>query len=131
MKSVGLISILLLVIIAGAFALFVTFLQDKELPRQVIIVAENMSFSSSAQNIEGELNPTFTFHVGEKISILFQNKDAGIRHDLVIEGLDIQTAVLSYGEFERFTISVPDKKGTYTYYCTFHKLMMIGQIVIE
>ena len=131
MKSVGLIRIILLVTMAGALALFVSLLQAKEIPREVIIVAKDMSFTVYAQDLEGKKNPTLNFKVGEKISILFRNNDPGIRHDLSIDGLGIKTSVLSYGESERFTLTVPDLQGTTIYYCTFHKLMMNGLIVIE
>ena len=131
MKNLGLISVILLVSIAGALALFVSLLQAKELPREVVIVAEDMSFTVSTQNLEGIKNPTLNFIRGEKISILFRNNDPGIRHDLIIEGLGIKTSVLSYGESECFTLTVPNKEGTNMYYCSFHKLLMNGQIVIE
>ncbi len=131
MKNLGLISVILLVSIAGALALFVSLLQAKELPREVVIVAEDMSFTVSAQNLEGIKNPTLNFIRGEKISILFRNNDPGIRHDLIIEGLGIKTSILSYGESERIILRVPDNVGTRSYYCTFHKLMLIGLIVIE
>ena len=131
MKNLGLISVILLVSIAGALALFVSLLQAKELPREVVIVAEDMSFTVSSQNLEGIKNPTLNFNSGEKISILFRNNDPGIRHDLIIEGLGIKTSILSYGESERIILTVPDNVGTKSYYCTFHKLMMKGLIVIE
>ncbi len=131
MKNLGLISVILLVSIAGAMALFVSLLQAKELPREVVIVAEDMSFTVSTQNLEGIKNPTLNFIRGEKISILFRNNDPGIRHDMIIEGLGIKTSILSYGESERIVLTVPDNVGTRSYYCTFHKLMMKGLIVIE
>lgn len=131
MKNLGLISVILLVSIAGALALFVSLLQAKELPREIVIVAEDMSFTVSSQNLEGIKNPTLNFNRGEKISILFRNNDPGIRHDLIIEGLGIKTSILSYGETERITLTVPDNVGTKSYYCTYHKLMMKGLIVIK
>ena len=131
MKNLGLISVILLISIAGAMALFVSLLQAKELPREVVIVAEDMSFTVSTQNLEGIKNPTLNFIRGEKISILFRNNDPGIRHDMIIEGLGIKTSILSYGESERIVLTVPDNVGTKSYYCTFHKLMMNGLIVIE
>ena len=131
MKNLGLISVILLVSIAGALALFVSLLQAKELPREVVIVAEDMSFTVSTQNLEGIKNPTLNFIRGEKISILFRNNDPGIRHDLIIEGLGIKSSILSYGESERIILTVPDNVGTRSYYCTFHTLMMKGLIVIE
>ncbi len=131
MKNLGLISVILLISIAGAMALFVSLLQAKELPREVVIVAEDMSFTVSTQNLEGIKNPTLNFIRGEKISILFRNNDPGIRHDMIIEGLGIKTSILSYGESERIVLTVPDNVGTRSYYCTFHKLMMNGLIVIE
>ena len=131
MKNLGLISVILLISIAGAIALFVSLLQAKELPREVVIVAEDMSFTVSTQNLEGIKNPTLNFIRGEKISILFRNNDPGIRHDMIIEGLGIKTSILSYGESERIVLTVPDNVGTKSYYCPFHKLMMNGLIVIE
>ena len=131
MKNLGLISVILLVSIAGALALFVSLLQAKELPREVVIVAEDMSFTVSTQNLEGIKNPTLNFIRGEKISILFRNDDPGIRHDLIIEGLGIKSSILSYGESERIILTVPDNVGTRSYYCAFHTLMMKGLIVIE
>ncbi len=131
MKNLGLISVILLVSITGALVLFVPLLQDRKLPREVVIVAEDMSFTVSTQNLEGIKNPTLNFIRGEKISILFRNNDPGIRHDLIIEGLGIKSSILSYGESERIILTVPDNVGTRSYYCTFHMLMMKGLIVIE
>lgn len=131
MKSGGLIRVFLLVSIAGVLALFVSFLQAKEFSREIIIVAKDMAFTVSTQNSEGEKNPTLNFNVGEKVSILFRNNDLGFRHDLIIEVLGIKTSLLAYGESERIILTVPDNEGTKSYYCTFHKLMMEGMIVIE
>jgi len=131
MKNLGLISVILLVSIVGALVLFVSLLQAKELPREVVIVAEDMSFTVSTQNVKGIKNPTLNFIRGEKISILFRNNDPGIRHDLIMESLGIKSSILSYGEAERIILTVPDNVGTRSYYCTSHMLMMKGLIVIE
>jgi len=131
MKGFGQIVLLAVLALAGILALFVPFLQAREKPREVILVARGMAFTYPSSAQQERPNPALTFKAGEGIILVFRNQDQGMLHNLRIHRLGLETPILAYGESAKLTFTVPDETGTDKYSCTLHSLIMTGRIVIE
>lgn len=91
--------------------------------------------SGSAKGLRGSgsggiVNPEYMLPIGEVQSMHFINEDRETRsqHNLNIDALNVHTRDLSY--FESQTIDfIPDKAGTFEYYCSIHPEMK-GQITV-
>lgn len=86
------------------------------------LVGENVSFDSKE----------LTAPAGEQVTITFENRDSGIRHNLRINGPSgrIATEIESgpVTQTLRFTI---DEPGTYVFLCEVHPTAMVGELVVE
>jgi len=86
------------------------------------LVGENISFDTT----------TLTAPAGQEVTITFENRDGGIRHNLQIIGpsgpiaTDIEAGPVT--QTLNFTI---DEPGTYTFLCQVHPIAMVGDLVIE
>lgn len=98
-------------------------------PREVVLVARDMVFT--APDGAGGPNPTLRLEAGERVRLVLENRDPGMKHDLVAPGLGIRTATLDFAGADRRLITVPRTPGTYDYFCSFHDRMMRGRIVVE
>jgi len=66
-------------------------------------------------------------NVPKKLVVL--NKDF-VRHDLIVDKLNINTAYLS--PEQDFTTAIASKNpGTFEYYCSLHPMTMRGKIIIK
>ncbi|MEW5840964.1 cupredoxin domain-containing protein [Nitrososphaera sp.] len=79
----------------------------------------------------GAANPTYTFAKNDLQSIHFINEDIEThsKHNFNIDAFNVHTRDLGYFESQTVTF-LPDKTGTFEYYCTIHPEMK-GNIVIE
>ncbi|MCI0531492.1 MAG: cupredoxin domain-containing protein [candidate division Zixibacteria bacterium] len=106
-----------LLLVSGALEI-----KDAKSLRQIELVARNMAYNAD--------NPTIVLKLGEPVVILVKNNDPGMLHDLVIEGLDVETsAALKYGQSEVLEFT-PTKTGRFEYYCSYHFQMMRGEIIV-
>ena len=83
--------------------------------KEITVIGKNFSFVPSVITVKS----------GDKVKINFQN-EAGIPHNLTIEGLGIKTET-----FSEFTAPAP---GTYTFYCSVpghREAGMKGQLIVE
>jgi plastocyanin len=74
---------------------------------------------------------TITVNKGDKVKIIF--KSSGGMHDLVIDELNVKTAVLPSGKEETIEFTA-DKAGSFKYYCAVgnHRAMgMEGTLVVK
>lgn len=72
-----------------------------------------------------------TINKGDKVRITFT--DSGGTHDLVINGLNVQTKILSSNQSETVEFTA-DKSGTFDYYCSVdgHRALgMVGKLVVQ
>jgi plastocyanin len=80
-------------------------------------------------NLFNGTNPDIivTVNVPKKLVVL--NKDF-VRHDLIVDKLDINTAYIS--PEQDFTTAIASKNpGTFEYYCSLHPMTMRGKIIIK
>lgn len=129
MKRIGLLSALMIVVASATGAVLASMAQVA-VSRDITVVAKNMVFSVPSLETSGEANPTITLKRGQKVTIILRNDDAGMLHDLVIEGLDVRLETVSCGETTRLTFTVPREPGEYVYLCSFHPTRMRGVFVV-
>jgi plastocyanin len=87
----------------------------------VLLVAQDNLFNGTNPDIIATAN------VPEKIIV--SNKDF-VRHDFIVDKLNINTAYLSPGQ--DFTTAIASKNpGTFEYYCSLHPTTMRGKIIIK
>lgn len=86
----------------------------------ILLVAQNNAFNQT--------NPTLHVNASKPTKLIVLNKDF-VKHDLISEGLGINTAYLTT-EQDFVTGIASNKIGNYTYYCSFHPEMR-GTIVIS
>ena len=130
MKRIGLLSVLMIVVVSATGVVLASIAQGA-VSREITIVAKNMVFSVPSVESSGEANPTITVKRGQRVTITLRNDDAGMLHDLVIEGLDVRLEVVSCGETTRLTFTVPREPGEYVYLCSFHPRRMRGVFIVE
>ena len=129
-KRIGLLSALMIVVVSATGAVLASMAQSA-VSREITMVAKNMVFSVPSSESYGEANPTITVKTGQKITIVLRNDDAGMLHDLVIEGLDVRLESVSCGETTRLTFTAPRQPGEYVYLCSFHPRRMRGVFIVE
>jgi len=126
MRFVGMLGLALVAIAVGAFAFAG---RPGGEPREVVLVARSMAFTAPGEG--GGPNPTLHLKAGERVRLVLENRDPGMRHDLVAPGLGLKTATVDYAESDRRVLRVPSRPGTHDYYCSFHDRLMRGRMVVE
>ncbi len=129
MRTVALLGLALVAVAACAFAYAARPGGWTGEPREVVLLARDMVFT--APDGTGGPNPTLRLKAGERIRLVLENRDPGMKHDLFAPGLGIRTATLDFSDSDRRLITVPRTPGTYDYYCTFHDRLMRGRMVVE
>ena len=80
-------------------------------------------------NLFNETNPTIYAKIDEPTKLMVVNKDF-VRHDFVVDALNINTAILS-PEQDAVTAIASEKAGEFEYYCSLHPATMRGSIVVR
>jgi heme/copper-type cytochrome/quinol oxidase subunit 2 len=80
-------------------------------------------------NLFNETNPTIYAKIDEPNKLTIQNKDL-VRHDFIVDELNINTAILS-PEQDFVTAIASEKPGEFEYYCSLHPATMRGNIVVR
>ena len=80
-------------------------------------------------NLFNETNPTIYAKIDEPTKLTVVNKDL-VRHDFVVDALNINTAILS-PEQDAVTAIASEKAGEFEYYCSLHPATMRGNIVVR
>jgi heme/copper-type cytochrome/quinol oxidase subunit 2 len=98
-------------------------LQPSSLERRegILLVAKD--------NLFNETNPTIYAKIDEPTKLTVVNKDL-VRHDFVVDALNINTAILS-PEQDAVTAIASEKAGEFEYYCSLHPATMRGSIVVR
>ena len=87
----------------------------------VLLIAQNNAFNKTNPDIYSAVN------VPKKLVVV--NKDF-VRHDLIVDGLKINTAYLS--SEQDFTTAIASKEpGIFEYYCSLHPTTMHGKIIVN
>jgi len=80
-------------------------------------------------NLFNETNPTIYTKIDEPNKLTIVNKDL-VRHDFIVDELNINTAILS-PEQDFVTAIASEKPGEFEYYCSLHPATMRGNIVVR
>ena len=87
----------------------------------ILLVAQDNAFNQT--------NPTIYARASIPQKLKIVNKDL-VRHDLIIDKLNINTAYLS--PEQDFTTAIASQKpGTFEYYCSLHPILMRGKVIIK
>ena len=87
----------------------------------ILLITQNNAFNKTNPDIYATVN------VPKKLVVV--NKDF-VRHDLVVDELNINTAYLS--SEQDFTTAIASKEpGIYKYYCSLHPTTMQGKIIVN
>jgi plastocyanin len=95
--------------------------------RTLVLVARDMAFVSEAAP---GTNPALMLRPGERVRLVLQNQDRGMKHDLLVRGLGLRTRTLDYGESDALVFRTPEQPGTLEYVCSFHAFLMRGTLVV-
>ncbi len=87
----------------------------------ILLVAQDNAFNKTNPDIFARVN------IPEKLTIL--NKDI-VRHDFIVDKLNINTAYLS-PEQDFTTAIASEKAGIFEYYCSLHPASMVGRIIVR
>ena len=87
----------------------------------ILLVAQDNLFNKTNPDIFARVNTP------EKLTIL--NNDL-VRHDFIVDKLNINTAYLS-PEQDFTTAIASNKPGIFEYYCSLHPASMVGRIIIR
>jgi|GEM_PF-2256332 len=85
--------------------------------RDIVLEIRGMAFA--------ENNPTILISPKETVRFVIYNLDPGMKHNFNIEGTDISTPLLNYGEKES-VLFTPTTEGQWVYFCAPHAKMMRG-----
>jgi plastocyanin len=89
--------------------------------RGILLVAQDNAFNQT--------NPDITARVNTPVKLMIVNKDF-VRHDLIIDKLNINSAYLS--PEQDFTTAIASQKpGIFEYYCSLHPALMRGKLIIK
>lgn len=118
---------LALVAVAAAGALAFTLLREPP-PRELVLTARDMAFVLSGGT---DRNPTLRLRAGERVRIVLENRDPGMRHDLVARSLGLRIPALAHGGSDERVLRVPRERGEHDYVCSYHVRLMRGRMVVE
>ncbi len=130
MKRLGLFSALIIIVASAAGVVLASMAQGTA-SREITIVAKDMVFSIQSSESSSESNPTITVRRGQRVTITLRNDDAGMIHDLIVEGLEVNLETVSFGETTRLTFTVTSVPGEYVYLCSFHPRRMRGVFIVQ
>jgi hypothetical protein len=87
----------------------------------ILLIAQNNAFNGTNPDIY------VTVNIPKKLVLI--NNDF-VRHDLIVDKLNINTAYLSTGQ--DFTTAIASKSpGAFEYYCSLHPIIMRGKIIVK
>jgi plastocyanin len=110
---------------AGAALLPVMTVMTTSRPREITLVAKDMTFY-----LEGDAtpNPVIEVKAGETLHVVLRNQERGIVHGFAVPAVKVATDFLRWNEEAGITFEAPATPGTYAYVCQPHLLMMKGTL---
>jgi plastocyanin len=97
-------------------------------PERVTLTASGTKF----------LESTLTLTAGAKVSMAFDNKDAGLQHNFALfDGKDATAPALFHSPLvtgpstATFTFTAPSKPGSYFFHCDVHPAQMTGTVTVQ
>ncbi len=97
--------------------------------REIRLEARDMAFYLEGTD---EPNPRLDAALGERLRLVFVNRDRGYEHDLRLPTLGLGTGRLaSGGDTGEITFRVPATPGEHPYDCSLHPRMMGATLVVR
>jgi len=97
--------------------------------REITLVVRGMTFY--LKDGPRTPNPTLEVKAGERVRVVLENQERGIRHDFAVPALDAALDPIGWNESDAVVFDVPETPGTYEYVCRPHQLMMRGTIRVH
>ena len=88
--------------------------------RTLVVTAKNMVYDQ----------PEIRVAPGEWVRLVLRNEDPGMKHDLVIGGLDVRTTLIKTGERTEVIFQAP-ALGSFTFRCSMHPVTMRGILIVN
>lgn len=96
--------------------------------REIRLEARGMAFYLPGDE---RPNPTLRVAPGERVRLVLENRDPGMRHDLALPVLDRATTVLESGRTASVVIRAPERPGSHEYLCSLHPVLMRGVLRVR
>lgn len=96
--------------------------------REIRLEARGMAFYLPGDE---RPNPTLRVAPGERVRLVLENRDPGMRHDLALPALDRATTVLESGRTTSVVIRAPERPGSHEYLCSLHPVLMRGVLRVR
>ena len=125
--SVTAMALVVVFVVVGLLVLLPMTASTGATAREISLVTRGMAFY-----LEGDPapNPTIRLAAGEEVRLTLLNLDRGFKHNLAIDGWNIETVSLDANESTVVRIQAPDQAGRQPYICSPHSEMMHGVIEI-
>ncbi|MGD1835583.1 MAG: cupredoxin domain-containing protein [Nitrososphaeraceae archaeon] len=94
---------------------------DTQINSGILLIAQNNLFNNS--------NPTISANSEIPTKLTIVNKDF-VKHDFIVDELNINTAYMSAGQ-DFVTAIASNEPGIFEYYCSLHPSTMRGEIIIN
>ncbi|MDN7023320.1 hypothetical protein FGU65_00130 [Methanoculleus sp. FWC-SCC1] len=91
------------------------------------LIAENSAFDKN----------TITVPAGAEVTVNFDNRDAGIQHNLAVYETDAAQSSIFVGDtitgpaLTTYTFTAPERPGTYFFRCDVHPTTMTGDFIVQ
>jgi hypothetical protein len=96
--------------------------------RVIHLVVHDMAYYFAGRD---DPNPTLHLRRGERVQIIVNNQDAGMKHDFGIDGWQKRTRLIDGVGEARLELVVPSVAEDVSYSCTPHSTLMRGTIRVE
>ncbi|HVS15137.1 MAG TPA: hypothetical protein VMV46_14510 [Thermoanaerobaculia bacterium] len=96
--------------------------------REITLIARDMAFFVSGSD---EVNPTLRLAPGERVRMRLVNEEAGVLHDLLVEGLGFEIPAFRETGERVGVLVAPREPGRHEYVCSLHRLMMRGVLEVS
>lgn len=132
--SLGLLFVAIAVV--GAFAITTGTAASRPEPREIVLVAEDMAFyllgGATETASPRDPNPTLSLERGETVRVVLVNRDPGMQHDWVADGLEAATRLVpGDGTVTSVLLTAPETPGRHDYVCSLHARMMRGVVEVR
>jgi plastocyanin len=96
--------------------------------QEIVLVARGMAFYVEGTHVP---NPVLRVRPGSEVHLVLRNEDAGLTHDLRIDGLGVAVGPLEGLGRAAVTFRAPEESGRFEYVCTPHAAMMRGVVEVH
>ncbi len=79
----------------------------------------------------GNNNPDIYLLPGETVRFVITNLDPGMTHEFKINGTDVKTRALEFGEQDSILFQAPKTENDMMYICSWHSLTMRGNLLVR